>query len=165
MHNFPELFGVLEPYPNTMIYAVDDGTMSELIPMIINQARTMDARLDLLSTADVYEQNRQQFHDATHIFVREFKYEKPRYNVHQRKYKYIFLCTDAAAIDDLTEVCKKFYRIIKNAGHLFLLVKPTDIAPTMQALEESNFVAIGTIDILSDYTIISAKKLHGWERV
>jgi len=60
---------------------------------------------------------------------------------------------------------KKFYRVIKNAGYLYLFVKDNDVQNTIELLEETNFVSVNVIDSFKDTKVISAQKMHGWMKV
>jgi len=66
--------------------------------------------------------------------------------------------------NDTETILKKFFRIMKNAGVVAILI-PKD-APLRdlidQRLEASYFVAINHIDIFDDYDVVTAKKMHGW---
>ncbi|WP_457596369.1 hypothetical protein [Hydrogenimonas sp.] len=91
-----------------------------------------------------------------------------QYNKHARQYENIFVAMEPASYgSDLDDFLKKCYRIVKNAGILTLLIPKG--AAMNEGIEERlvgcNYVAVGRVDIFDDYEVITAKKLHGWERV
>ncbi|WP_458700036.1 hypothetical protein ACKGJI_09440 [Sulfurospirillum sp. 1307] len=95
------------------------------------------------------------------IINEDFSYEDKKFNKHAVQYDFVFLIDD---IEDIM-ITKKIYRILKNAGHTFILCKKDSTCKTFDLLENSNFVALNQIDLDDKHDIISAKKMHGWMRV
>ena len=103
--------------------------------------------------------------DVTPLHVDEFRFEQKRYNNHAVQYDFIFLCADIDKRTDMLEIANKLYRVLKNAGHVFVLSKKESTYRLIKLFEESNFVAINIISLNSEHDIISAKKMHGWMKV
>ena len=99
------------------------------------------------------------------LHINEFNFEKKRYTKHAVLYDFLFVCADIDERDDILEIANKIYRVLKNAGHTFVLSKKESTYKLNEIFEESNFVAINTISLDEEYDIISAKKMHGWKRV
>ena len=99
------------------------------------------------------------------LHVNEFNFEKKNYNKHATQYDFLFICADISKRNDILGIANKSYRVLKNAGHTFVLSKKESTCRLSEIFEESNFVAINTISLDDEYDVISAKKMHGWKRV
>ncbi len=99
------------------------------------------------------------------LHVNKFNFEQKSYTKHATQYDFLFICTDVDKRNDILEIANKTYRVLKNAGHIFILSKKEFTCRLSEVFEESNFVAINTISLNDEYDVISAKKMHGWKRV
>ena len=99
------------------------------------------------------------------LHVNEFEFEQKRYNKHAIQYDFVFICAKIEHRSDILEIANKTYRVLKNAGHVFILSPKESTRKLSQFFEDSNFVAINPIPLNSEYDIISAKKMHGWMKV
>ena len=99
------------------------------------------------------------------LHANEFNFEEKRYNKHAIQYDFLFICANIDRRKDMLEIANKTYRVLKNAGHVFVLSKKESTCRLNNVFEESNFVAINTISLDDEYDVISAKKMHGWKRV
>ncbi|HIP30223.1 MAG TPA: hypothetical protein EYG93_00360 [Sulfurospirillum arcachonense] len=99
------------------------------------------------------------------LHVNEFNFEQKRYTKHAVQYDFLFICADIDRRNDILEIANKTYRVLKNAGHVFVLSKKESTCRLSDVFEESNFVAINTISLDDEYDVISAKKMHGWMKV
>lgn len=152
-----ELFSVIPNYPGLNIALLDGfGVKEEFISFCKSQEATLyikdfDNSLDKSLNSDF-------------IKVEKFDFNDKRYNLHSVLYDFVYLCCDIEGLP-LDEVAKKFYRVIKNAGYLYLFAKDSDVQNTIKLLEETNFVSLNVIDSFKDTKVISAQKMHGWMRV
>lgn len=99
------------------------------------------------------------------LHVNEFHLEENKYTKHAVQYDFLFICADIDKRNDILEIAKKTYRVLKNAGHAFVLSKKESTCRLSEIFEESNFVAINTISLDNEYDVISTKKMHGWMKV
>jgi Icc-related predicted phosphoesterase len=99
------------------------------------------------------------------LHVNEFEFEQKNYTKHAVQYDFVFICADINKQNDILEIANKIYRVLKNAGHTFVLSKKETTYTLSEIFEESNFVAVNTISLDDEYDVISAKKMHGWKRV
>jgi len=99
------------------------------------------------------------------LHVNQFNFEQKKYTKHAVQYDFLFICADISKRNDIPEIANKTYRVLKNAGHVFILSKKESTCRLNEIFEESNFVAINTISLDEEYDVISAKKMHGWKRV
>jgi len=99
------------------------------------------------------------------LHVNEFNFEEKRYTKHAVQYDFLFICADIYKRNDILEIANKTYRVLKNAGHVFVLSKKESTCRLSNVFENSNFVAINTISLNDEYDVISAKKMHGWMKV
>ncbi|WP_201353191.1 hypothetical protein [Hydrogenimonas urashimensis] len=88
-----------------------------------------------------------------------------RFNRHAKLYENIFVTLSAQTLErDIQTVLKKFFRVMKNAGVLTLMIERD--SPLLERidreLEECYFVAISHIDIFDDYDVVTSRKMHGW---
>ena len=98
------------------------------------------------------------------IKIEKFDFSDKRYNLHSVLYDFVFVCYDVKELP-LKEVVKKFYRVIKNAGYLYLFFYFKNVDEVINLLEETNFVSVNVIDSFNDTKVISAQKMHGWMKV
>jgi hypothetical protein len=150
-----ELFEIIPHYPGLNICLVDGFEVKEpFIKYCIDNEATLYLK-DLNNSIDKDFEN-------DFIKVERFDFNDKRYNLHSVLYDFVYLCCD---IDDalLPEILKKFYRVIKNAGYIYLFSKDADSLITL--LEETNFVSVNVIDNYKDTKVISAQKMHGWMKV
>ena len=99
------------------------------------------------------------------LHVNAFNFEQKSYTRHAVQYDFLFICTDIDKRNDILEIANKIYRVLKNAGHAFVLSKKESTCRLSEIFEESNFVALNTISLDDEYDVISAKKMHGWMKV
>ncbi len=64
----------------------------------------------------------------------------------------------------LSRLLKAIYITLANTGNIIIITKreDADAEAQMALLEEHEFRAANTIDILEGYTIVMAKKMHMW---
>jgi len=150
------LFALIPNNPGIFISIIEDENY-ESLKELEEYANSIKATLHVKSLSD------KNYPDSLH--VDEFRFEQKRYNNHTVQYDFLFLCADIEKRGDIIEIANKIYRVLKNAGHVFVLTKKESTCRLSQVFEESNFVAINTISLDSEHDIISAKKMHGWMKV
>ena len=148
------VYELIPHYPGVFIALIEDKNHNEA-DSLNEFCKSIDASLHVKNLSQ------KQYDKSLH--VDEFKFEQNRYNNHAVVYDFVFVCADE--IKDMSQVANKIYRILKNAGHVFLLCKNELTANISEVLENSNFVAVNTISLNGEYDIISAKKMHGWMKV
>lgn len=64
----------------------------------------------------------------------------------------------------LKRILQAIYSTLANTGNIIIITKneDADVEAQMSLLEEHEFRAANTIDILEGYTIVMAKKMHMW---
>lgn len=150
------LFTLIPNHPGTFIALIEDENF-DFSQKLLKHTKSIDGSLHVKSLAN------KNYDNSLH--VEEFDFEQKKYNSHAVQYDFIFLCVDIDGRKDFLDIANKFYRVLKNAGHLFVLNKKESTCKLSSTLEESNFVALNTINLNLDFDIISAKKMHGWMRV
>ncbi len=150
------LFALIPNYPGVFISIIEDENF-DCVPNLFEYSKSIQATLHVKSLCD------KDYDDSLH--VDEFMFEQKRYNNHAVQYDFLFLCANITKRGDILNIANKMYRIIKNAGHCFVLSEKESTPRLIDIFEESNFVAVNTISLNSEYDIISAKKMHGWRRV
>ncbi len=150
-----ELFELIPNYPGLNICLVDNFDLKESFFELIEK---QDAILYIknFKNEDIKGNN--------FIKVERFDFGDKRYNLHSILYDFVFLLIDTQELD-LQEVLKKFYRVIKNAGYIYLFAKDNHKEKVMKLLGDTNFVSINDIDTYGESHIISAQKMHGWMKV
>ena len=150
------LFALIPNHPGVYISIIEDENF-DCLDELINYANSIEATLHVKSLND------KNYPESLH--VDEFRFEQNRYNNHAVQYDFIFVCANIDKQNDTLDIANKLYRVLKNAGHAFVVCKKESTAKLALTLEESNFVALNTIDLNSEFDVISAKKMHGWMRV
>jgi len=148
------VYELIPNYPGIFIAIIEDKNFNE-VSNLQEFCKSINASLHVKNLD-------QKVYDNS-LHVDEFDFDQARYNNHAVQYDFIFIC--AKQIDNLLGVANKIYRILKNAGHVFLLSKKDFTYEQSEILEDSNFVAVNTIALNDEYDIISAKKMHGWMKV
>ena len=158
-----QLTQIISPhYPNQQIMHLSDGSCDlhrTLYEVTKSKGFDYDLRLIEWETNDLDA--------AAHAgcTIEAMDLNRRQYNKHAKKYDNIFTTLRSETLEaDLQSVLRKFYRILKNAGVLVMLIEKD--SPLLQSidqeLENSYYSAVGHIDIFDDYEVITAKKLHGW---
>ncbi len=150
------LFDLIPNHPGIFISIIEDENF-ECVNELVQYSSSIKASLHVKSLSD------KNYPESLH--VDRFSFEQNRYNNHAVQYDFIFLCANIDDRNDILEIANKIYRILKNAGHVFVLSPKSFTCKLTQTLEESNFVALNTIDLNSQFDVVSAKKMHGWMRV
>ena len=149
-------------YPYQSIMLITDGRY-DLHRVLYDFTRKKGFEFDLRTIGCDIDDIDADAHGECRIEAMDLR--MPRYNRHAKQYENIYLSLHEAYLaDDPLTILKKLYAIIKNAGILTLLLeKEAALLSRLDALlEESNFVAVGHVDIFDDFEVVTAKKLHGW---
>jgi len=158
MKSVKELFSIIPNYPGLNICLVDDGKF-DVVDDFISLCEAKEATLYLKDVKSIY----QHLQNSDFLKVEKFSFDDKRYNLHSVLYDFIFLCCDIEEKKEI-EALKKFYRVLKNAGDIYLF-KDNDPSDIRQMLESVNYVAVNEIDTMGRYHVFSAKKMHGWMKV
>ncbi|WOE68789.1 hypothetical protein RZR97_06615 [Hydrogenimonas thermophila] len=149
-------------YPNQQILHLTDGC-NNLHQALFEFTKTKGHEYDLrMVNTEINDLPIQEHND---IFIKPLDINAKVYNQHSKKYENIFVTLNPEYIEaDSVGMFKKFFRIMKNAGVVVILIpKGEPLLDTIdKELEDSYFVAINHIDIFDDYDVVTAKKLHGW---
>lgn len=150
------LFDLIPDYPGLYLCVIEDENYN-CVQSLADFSKRVEAHLHVKNLSDkTYEKS---------LHVEDFSYGQKSYNSHAVQYDFVFLCSDISQREDIQEITKKIYRILKNAAHVFILSPKETTATISPILEESNFVALNVIELTDDIDVISAKKMHGWMRV
>lgn len=158
MKSFELLFELIPDHPGLNIALIDDGSY-QCEDKLLEFCQSINAKLYIKSLIP-----RHYIHNQT-LHVEEFNFSQEKYNKQAIQYDFLFICANIKDIKDMSAVANKVYRAIKNAAHLFLAVSKNEPFDFHTILEESNFVALNTIDLNDEVNVISAKKMHGWARI
>ncbi len=157
------LMQIVSPhYPNQQILHLTDGGC-DLHEALCELTKAREFEYDLRYLGS--EPPKLECRDHPAMRIEPLDLGERRFNRHARLYENIFVTLGDALLEpDIDETLRKFYRIMKNAGVLVLLLeKGEGLSRSIDArLEESFFVAVNHIDIFDDYDVVNAKKLHGW---
>jgi len=154
---------VSDQYPNQQILHITD-CKTDLHEYLFDMTKERGFEYDLRHTIDTPpSMSDVQMHPA--FSSERLDLKRRAYNKHARLYEYVFVTVDEESIaDDLEEMLKKIFRIMKNSGVLvFLLKKRGPLEDEIdKVLEEGYFVAVNHIDIFDDFDVVNARKMHGW---
>jgi len=149
-------------YPNQQILHLTDGC-NNLHQALFALTKERDFEYDLRTIEVEIDDLPNDDHPG--LYIEPIDLGARQYNKNAKRYENIFVTLHPERLENDTEtILKKFFRIMKNAGVVVILI-PKD-APLRdlidQRLEASYFVAINHIDIFDDYDVVAAKKMHGW---
>jgi hypothetical protein len=149
-------------YPHQQILHLTDAR-TDLHRMLYDFTRSKGFDYDLKAVGCEIEDLDAAAHPACRIEPLDLAARQ--YNRHARTYENVYVTLSAERLDaDIENTLKKFFRLMKNAGVLTMLIeRGSPLAGRIdRALEACYFVAINHIDIFDDYDVVTAKKLHGW---
>ena len=163
---FETLFTIIKPYPSSHIFHIDDGN-KELVLTLHKFAMDNELVYHLSSLdKDFLEYAKKELTKEKNFKIREFNFEQPRFNRSSILYDTAFLTLDLFKIPDLEDFLRKLYRIMKNAGDvIFFSQNENEKRTLILTLEKTNYVAINTIDDFNSFSIVLARKMHGWQKV
>ena len=149
-------------YPNQQILHLTDGC-NDLHYTLFELTKERGYEYDLRTVNIEINDLPSQDHDG--FFVKPLNISDKDYSQHSKRYENIFVTLNPEYIEsDAVAMFKKFFRIMKNAGVVAILIPKNEplLDVIDKKLEESFFVAINHIDIFDDYDVVTAKKMHGW---
>ncbi len=158
MKNFELLFDTIPPYPGLNIAIIEDGD-ADLVQSLYKFTKSLDAFLHVMHIGETQEKKENS------IRIESFSLEQAKYSKFSILYDFLFLCIDMKKETNIELVFKKIYRVMKNAGELYILVDKKDDRDYAGVLEDSNYVALNSIDLNKETRVITAKKMHGWRKV
>ncbi|WP_456383558.1 hypothetical protein [Hydrogenimonas sp.] len=149
-------------YPNQLIMHLTDGS-TDLHRTLFEFTKSKGFEYDLKAIGCQIDDLETDSHPCCRI--ESLDLAARQYNRHARVYENVYVTLEASTLEsDIQTVLKKFFRIMKNAGILTMLVERG--SPLLERidndLEAGYFVAVNHIDIFDDYDVVTAKKLHGW---
>lgn len=149
MQNFELLFDLIPPHPGLSIALIEDSHY-RCADSFGTFCQSIDASLHVKKIA---AQNS------------DFDFDQKQYNTQGLQYDFLFVCADLEDIADISHILRRIYRAIKNGAQIYLVTPKISEHDFYTLLEESNYVAINTIDLNENIDIITAKKMHGWRKV
>ncbi|MFK5881328.1 MAG: hypothetical protein QM482_03855 [Sulfurospirillum sp.] len=158
MKNFELMFETIPPYPGLNIAIIEDS-QDLLVKQLSTFCQKVEASLHVKALKE-----RDSSCDKD-IKIKNFSFEQPKYNNFSILYDFLFLCVDISERDDIEVIFKKIYRVMKNAGNIFVFIKKEQKQRFFEILEKTNYVALNSIDLNEDIEVITAKKMHGWRKV
>ena len=158
MKNFEMLFDVIPPHPGLNIALIEDSK-DMVIDSLLKYCEQIRATLHVKAL-----ENRESL-NSDNLKVKNFSFDEKKYNNFSMLYDFLFLCVDISGRDDIEMIFKKIYRVLKNAGNLFICIKKDEVNRYLQILESINYVALNSIELNMHTEVIVAKKMHGWKIV
>ena len=149
-------------YPNQMILHLTDG-INDFHRTLYDFTKSKAFEYDLRTVGCEIDDLDTDVHPGCRVETLDLNERK--FNKHARLYENVYVTISADTLEkDIQTLLKKFFRVMKNAAILTLVVERG--APLLEHidkdLEECYFVAINHIDIFDDYDVVTAKKMHGW---
>ncbi len=97
--------------------------------------------------------------------AKKIDYDQAQYNNRSKLYDFVFVTIDLKKLNDLESFFKKVYMIIMNGGKLLVFIDNNQTLNQLNLLlQKCNYVAVNEIDMLEDSYILSATRLHGWDK-
>jgi len=158
MKNFKLLFDIIPPHPGQNI-AIIENSQDNFLELLKEFSQKIDATLHVKALGE------REIVNSEKLKIKTFSFEQARYNNFSVNYDFLFLCVNISEREDIKTVCKKLYRVMKNAGYLFIFVKKYEVERYFELLEDTNYVALNNIDFDENTDVVIAKKMHGWRKV
>jgi len=158
MKNFKLLFDIIPPHPGQNIAIIEDSQDNFLLSL-----KEFSQKID--ATLHVKALGEREPINTEILKIKTFSFKQSRYNTFSVEYDFLFLCVDISEREDIKTICKKLYRVMKNAGYLFLFVKKDEVERYFELLEDTNYVALNNIEFNEKLDVVVAKKMHGWRKV
>ena len=153
-----ELFVIIPKLPGVRVFQFSDGRASS--QSLSDFCQEQGHYLEIAAFEDgIYE----EIADLP-AKVRRLDESKERYNLRSMQFDTIFVNYPLAKLHDSEEFLRKNYRMMKNAADILLFVDQEELGACEELLERTNFVAINPIPY-SGGVVLSAKKMHGWQKV
>ncbi len=158
MSSFEFLLDVIPSYPGQNIAIIEDSS-DDFVEILADYSKKIEATLHIktLGTREIQNSDK--------LRVKPFSFEQSKYNIFSINYDFLFLCVDISGREDIETIFKKIYRVMKNAGNIFVFVEKKDVSKYFKILENTNYVALNNIDFNETTDVIIAKKMHGWRKV
>ena len=147
----------LQPYPQMhfLLFAKEWGEREETL---LKFCEERDHSILLYQFPDLREA---ELPSSPRIRQRPYRREQARYNLQGRLYNHAFVTAEPP--EPAAQFARKVYTGIANAGGLYLFLKKKKVDAWKNLLQESNYVALSTIDLADTETIVLyARKMHGW---
>ncbi|BCD67204.1 methyltransferase domain-containing protein [Nitratiruptor sp. YY09-18] len=153
-----ELFVIIPKLPGVRVYQFSDSLESS--KSLCEFCQEQGHYLEIVALRDdLYE----KIKDLP-AKVRRLDEDKERYNLRSMQFDTVFVNYDITKLHDPEQFLRKIYRMMKNAGDLLLFLDEADMERYAKLLEDINYVAINPIHNRNS-VVLSAKKMHGWQKV
>lgn len=97
----------------------------------------------------------------------EFKQEKDaRLSGVAREYEYVILGDILSHCPNKEKILKLIYKSIENSGNIIILENENNNNKyeLLELLEDIGFQAANNIDLFDNYNLLTAKKMHHWDK-
>ncbi len=158
MINFKLLFDIIPLHPGQNIAIIEDS-QDNFLELLKEFSQKIDATLHVKALGEREDASN------NNLRIKSFSFEQPKYNIFSINYDFLFLCVSISEREDIEDVFKKIYRVMKNAGYLFAFVKKDEVSRYFELLEDTNYVALNNIDFDETIDVVIAKKMHGCRKV
>lgn len=154
---FLELFN---PYPGNH-YLQITTQVDEITDSMSELMKGVDGELSLVLYSDEENNLSLKYPDAKIQYIKNFK----------QPFRALPRTHDIVVFKDVFHqhknqkgILKIAYATLANAAHIIIIQKKgeMDIQATLDMLEEFEFRSPSSIDVLSEYDLVMAKKLHMW---
>lgn len=141
LEQFAQLF---DTSPNLSILAIDNGCEK----LVSKVKEITDSTMGTLS-------------------LKEFSsIEEKRFRLTAREYEQAIVCNCLHLVEDKKKFLKAIYTGLENSASSIIIVgkkEDLDVYSLYGILEECEFRSANEIDILEEYTIVMATKMHMWD--
>jgi len=131
---------------------------------IIKESKKREFELEIATTNEESFESLKKLQDNL-ISIRLVPLDKKRYNNHGHLFDTLFVNIEEEEIENLEDFFKKIYRMMKNAGVIVYPVKKEKREKRVKMLEDLNYVAINDIEMDQNFVVLTARKMHGWQKV
>lgn len=160
-----QLLEIIQSKPGQRIVHFSDSS-SILTKNLSDLCKTHDSAYHLYCTEDTcYDESIGTYEGQDHIRITKFNLRRPRYLMQGIEFDYL-VATLNFTEEDKAVFLEKCYPIIRTGGNIIIIIPNSTYADRdewQEILEEQYYVSVNIMDdMLDDYDVIVAKRMHGW---
>ena len=166
LEKLPLLFEVFPDFPSIRVMQITDKE-PQVVIKVATFLKEKGYGFDVMATDASFLQVLKESiqNPSEYLEIRSLDYDSTKYNYHGKNYDSVFVNVDFEKIKDERYFFERIYATMKNAAGLIVLIPKHSpiLEGLVERLEGYNFVAVNPIDLLDEYQVVYAKKMHGWD--
>lgn len=160
MADLTQFLDLFNPLPGNRYIQVTTGT-DESTHALQKLMQEVEGEFTIALYAEETDALKAEFPDANIQFIRNFKLP---FRALPREYDTVVLKDIFDKYENKAMILKTVYKTLANAAHIIIMEKKgvLDKVKMNELLDEYEFRAPNFIDVLDEYDLVMAKKMHMW---